>query len=87
MRTQASEIELCSRVIIHNWFISAAGIPSVLQGERMSKVESEEKLRERSLEEIRVVLRKAAEMREPKNMFVAAQSAVQLLAMFLNIEP
>ena len=53
----------------------------------MSEVESEEKIRERSLEEIRVVLRKAAEMKDPKNMFVAAQSAVELLAMFLNIAP
>ncbi|MBA7646863.1 hypothetical protein ES703_54629 [subsurface metagenome] len=53
----------------------------------MSKVESEEKKRERELEEIRVILLRAAAYQDPKSMFVAAQSAVQLLAMFLNIEP
>ena len=53
----------------------------------MSKVESEEKIRARELKKIREVLRKAAEMKDPKNMFVAAQSAVELLAMFLNIAP
>ena len=53
----------------------------------MGEGKPEEKSRELELEKIRGYLRRAAEMKDPKNMFVAAQSAVELLAIFLNIGP